>query len=202
MRSLLPVLASALLLASAMLTLAQGGGQFCLRAFEDRNGNGSLEPGEPLLTAGVSAELRDSAGLVVASGLLDSSPMAAQGVICFQFLQSGEYTLVVSSAARAATGDASFTRRIDEGALPILVDYGARQLPVAAPSAPARATTDLAQLLPRIGLSLLGALLVMAGMFVTGALIWFFALRRRGPKHATPARPQAERRRERLRERG
>ena len=145
MRGLLLLLASATLLTSATLTLAQGGGQFCLRAFEDRNGNGSLEPGEPLLTAGVSAELRDAAGLVVASGLLDSSPMAAQGVICFQFLQPGEYTLVVSSAARAATGDTSFTQRIDEGALPILVDYGARQLPAAAPSAPARATTDLAQ---------------------------------------------------------
>ncbi len=180
------LLASGLLLASAVLTLAQdGGGQFCLRAFEDRNGNGSLDPGEPLLTAGVSAELRTGEGLVVASGMLGSSPTAAQGVICFQFLQSGDYSLVVNSAGRAATGAASFTQRIEEGALPTLVDYGARALPVATPSAPARQATDLSQLLPRLGLSLLGALLVMGAMLVTGVLIWFFALRRRGPAGAS-----------------
>lgn len=179
---LLPLSAAGLLLlAVAAAGLAQGDGQFCLRAFEDRNGNGAVDPGEPLLTAGVSAELRDAQGLVLASAVLDDAPTAAMGVICFQFLQPGEYTLLVNSGMRQATGEPSFTRRIEAGGPPLLVDYGARMPPAPTAVAPPRAAGNLSQLLPRLGLSLLGALLVTGAMLALGLLIWFLALRRPGP---------------------
>lgn len=171
------MLVAALLPAPRALT--QEGGQFCLRAFEDRDADGRLDAGEPLLTAGVSAELRDAAGLVVASGLLGSSPTAAQGVLCFQFLRPGEYTLLASHPAwRASSG---FTRRIEAGGSPALVDFGAPR-----PALPARPATSL---LPRVGLATLGALLVMGAMLLTGALLWFYALRRRVAGKALPRRP-------------
>jgi len=171
------MLVAGLLPGPLTLTQAQEGGQFCLRAFEDRDADGSLDPGEPLLTAGVSAELRDAAGLVVASGLLGSSPTAAQGVLCFQFLRPGEYTLLASHAAwRVSSG---FTRRIEVDG-PTLVDFGAQN-----PALPARPATSL---LPRVGLATLGALLVMGAMLLTGALLWFYALRRRVAGKALPRR--------------
>ncbi|MCE2489227.1 MAG: hypothetical protein J4G17_04540 [Anaerolineae bacterium] len=177
-----PLFAGLLLLTALSSLQAQnGGGQFCLRSFEDRNGNGNLDPGEPPLTAGVSAELRDADGLVVASGQLDNSPLAAQGVICFQFLQSGEYTLLVSDTLRQTGGGVIFTRRIEDGGAPLLVDYGARQQAVATAAAPTRGANNLTQLLPRVVFSLFGALLVMVAMLAVGALIWFFALRRPAP---------------------
>lgn len=170
-----------LLTAAASLAAQEGGGQFCLRSFEDRNGNGTLDPGEPPLTAGVSADLRDADGLVVASGQLDSSPMAAQGVVCFQFLQSGDYTLLVSDSMRQAGGGVIFTRRVEDGGAPTLVDYAApRQAPARA-AAPTQGANGLAQWLPRVALSLLGALMVVGAMLALGALIWFFALRRPAP---------------------
>lgn len=178
---LLPLLAAGLLLLAAVTAIrAQGDGQFCLRAFEDRNGDSAVDPGEPLLTAGVSAELRDAQGLVLASAVLDDAPTAAQGVICFQFLQPGEYTLLVNSGMRQATGEVSFTRRIEAGGPPLLVDYGAR-MPSAPTAAAPQAAGNLAQLLPRLGVSLLGAMLVTGAMLALGLLIWFLALRRPGP---------------------
>ena len=140
-RRLLLCLTSGLLLASVALTQAQADGHLCLRAFEDRDADGSLDSGEPLLTAGVNAELRDEAGLVVAGGQMDGSPTAAQGVLCFQFLQPGDYTLLVSSPARTATGDARFPLRIEADAPPQLVDYGAGALTGPAPSTAADSHT-------------------------------------------------------------
>ncbi len=177
-----PLLAGLLLLTAVTSLPAQdGGGQFCLRSFEDRNGNGTLDPGEPPLTAGVSADLRDADGLVVASGQLDNSPLAAQGVVCFQFLQSGEYTLLVSDSLRQAGGGVIFTRRVEDGGAPTLVDYAAPQQPPAPAASSTREANDQTQLLPRVVLSLLGALLVVVAMLALGALIWFFALRRPAP---------------------
>ena len=195
-RRLLLCLTSGLLLASVALAQAQADGHLCLRAFEDRDADGNLDSGEPLLTAGVNAELRDEAGTVVAGGQMDGSPTAAQGVLCFQFLQPGDYTLLVSSPARTATGDARFPLRIEAGSPPQLVDYGAGALTGPAPSTAADSTPDLAQQLPRIGLATLGALLVMTGMLCVGALIGFFALRRR---QASSSRARSGRRREPLR---
>ena len=74
---------SFLMLIAVLLTAtgvsAQTGGQFCVRSFEDRNGNSTLDPGEPLLTSGISANLLNAESVIVASALLADSPTAAPG---------------------------------------------------------------------------------------------------------------------------
>lgn len=175
----------AVILAFSGAVTAQTGGQFCVRAFEDRNANGLKDDGEPLLTRGVSANLQNAEGVVIASALLDDSPTAAQGVMCFQFLEAQEYTLSLTSADYAPTTAASFTEFINVGAIPTLVEYGAQRadfavVPVDATQANVSDDAVLEDALPRVVLSGLGALLVMAGMVVLGGFIYLVAFHRKG----------------------
>lgn len=184
MKQRIMMILAGILAFSGMVT-AQTGGQFCVRAFEDRNANGLKDDGEPLLTRGVSANLQNADGVVIASALLDDSPTAAQGVMCFQFLEAQEYTLSLTSADYTPTTAASFTEFINVGAIPMLVEYGAQRadfavVPVDATEQPAAEVDFLEEALPRIVLSGLGALLVMAGMVVLGGFIYLVAFHRRG----------------------
>lgn len=170
---------------------AQTGGQFCLRAYEDRNGNGALDPGEPLLTRDVSAFLLNAEGVIVASAQLADSPNAAQGVICFQFLEAGQYSMMVSSALYTATTPDMMTAIIGDGAIPTVMEFGAQRVatePTSAPAADGSAALDLdlQEVLPRVVISGLGSLLVMAGMVVLGGIVYlaFFNRRRPAPVYA------------------
>jgi ABC-type Na+ efflux pump permease subunit len=167
---------------AALPAAAQTGGQFCVRAFEDRNGSGARDGGEPLLTRGLAVNLLNAEGVTVASGLLESSPTAAQGTLCFQFLPAGQYTMVVTSAELTATTGGDFTAVVSDGAQPVLFEFGA-QRPVIEPTMPAAAPQDSTQL-QRIGLSVGGALIAVIGMLVLGLLIYLVALR---PSRPAPA---------------
>lgn len=192
-RMILSALALLLALAGGAAASAQTGGQFCLRAFEDRNGDGILNPGEPFLTRDVAAALLDAGGIVIASALMDDSPTAAQGVICFQFLPAGQYTMQVTSAAYTPTTPDTVTAAIGAGTLPTVVEFGARrtdELAAAAvtPTAPAGGALTLPDsALARVGLSLLGALLVMGALAALGLLVYLLAVRPRPAAPATPA---------------
>lgn len=174
-----------LLFSIALPAAAQAGGQFCVRSFEDRNGNGTLDSGEPLLTRGISADLVNADSVIVASALLADSPTAAQGVICFQFLTPGDYTIVVASATYNPTTTNTFSASISEGTLPTVVTYGGQRISAAPAATPTGAGDLSAQLgadfLPRVVISLLGALLVMAGMIVLGTLVYLLFFRGRQP---------------------
>src|SRR5690606_17480736 len=178
---------------------AQTGGQFCVRAFVDRNANGVFDSGEPLLTSGVSADLLNAENIIVASALLSESPTAAQGVICFQFLAPGQYSLIITSADYVPTTPNTVTASITEGTLPTVVEFGGQRL-VLEPAASATQAGDvvgnltaLANLdrdtLPRIVLSALGSLVVIAGMVVLGAIIYLLVLRRPAQPAYYPSRP-------------
>ncbi len=91
------------LLFAFQITNAQGNGQLCVRSFEDRNGNGQLDGGEPLLTRGVNVNLTNSSNITIASALLDQSPTAAQGVVCFPSLAPGQYTVTITSTEYTPT---------------------------------------------------------------------------------------------------
>ncbi len=161
----------------------EGGGQFCLRAFEDRNANGTLDGGEPFLTRDVSANLLNAENVVIASALLDSSPTAAQGVICFQFLPDGQYTMEITSVGFTPTTPSSITASITAGTLPTVVEYGAQRI-TDAPAAGSATAQDEAldqDTLQRLVLSGLGALVVLAGMTVLGVLIYLAVFRPRRP---------------------
>jgi hypothetical protein len=132
--------------------------------------------------------LQNSEGIVIASALLDDSPLAASGVVCFQFLPAGQYTVSVTSADYTATTQDSITTNVSESGVPPVLDFGARL--AAVPTAvPAPSTNiegvelDQAELV-RIIISALAALAVVAGMIVLGLLIWLLALRNRQPAPA------------------
>jgi hypothetical protein len=168
--------------AFSSMAAAQTGSQFCLRAYEDRNGNSQFDSSEPFITRGVSVNLLNAENIIVASALMDDSPNAAQGVICFQFLTTGQYSLTVTSADFTATTPDTFTASIGEGTLPTVVEYGAQRSavePVVTPSSSEILPADQRDMLQRIVLSGLGTLLVVAGMIVLGVFIYLIAFRNR-----------------------
>lgn len=169
-------------LLSSMVS-AQGGGQFCLRAFEDRNGNGTQDGGEPLLTRGLSVNLLDAQSITIASALLDQSPTAAQGVVCFQFLTAGQYTLTVTSAEYNATTPTSVTTSIAEGGLPTLVEFGGRLIGSEASATPTSSSAALTDrdTLARVLVSALAALVVVGVMMILGVAVYLLAFRNRKP---------------------
>lgn len=155
---------------------AQSGGQMCVRSFEDRNGNGQIDAGEPLLTRGVGVNLLNSEGITIASSLLDTSPTAAQGVVCFQFLPAGQYSVVITSADYTATTPDTITTTVTDGGLPTVVEFGAQH-----GAAPEPAATEAPQQpdATRIVLSGAGMVLVLLVMAFLGVVVYWFAFGRR-----------------------
>ncbi len=185
-------IAALILLSLSPAAMAQTGGQFCVRAFEDRNSNGIRDTGEPLLNSGVSADLLNAEQIVIASALLSDSPTAVQGIICFQMLAEGQYSLVVTAAEFTPTTPNTLTASISDGTLPTVMEFGARRLDMAPAAAePAASPLSDRDMLARMVLSGLGALVAMAGMVVLGVLIYLVIMRPR-PAYA-PAYPEAVR---------
>jgi hypothetical protein len=168
---------------------AQTGGQFWVKAFEDLNGNGVRDQGEPVLTRGIGVNLLNADGVVVASALLDSSPNATQGLVGFQFLPPGSYAIVVTSAEYAATTPQTINTTITEGALPTVVEFGGQPIAPALPAAPTPAADNplapvMAQLnqfdLVQITAAGVSSLLAMCGTAIIGIILYLIlALRGR-----------------------
>jgi hypothetical protein len=161
---------------------AQSSGQVYVQAFEDRNGNGIRDAGEPLLTGGVAVNLMNADGVIVASALLDDSPNAARGLVGFQQMRAGDYTIDVTSAEFAATTEDTFTVTVSDSGVPPVLEFGAqRALDEAALAEIAGGATDAltrdAQIL-QVALSGGGAALTMCGMVVLGLIIYFATLHR------------------------
>ncbi|NWG18075.1 MAG: hypothetical protein HXY41_15735 [Chloroflexi bacterium] len=161
------------------LAAAQSGGQLCVRAFEDSDGNGRYDAGEQFIRRDVGVNLLDAGGLIIASALMESSPTSAQGVICFQFLPTGQYTVVITSAAYTATTPETITTSITESGLPTVVDFGAQvtTIPEAATASPTTTAPPLDVM--RLLVSGAGALIALAFMTLLGFVIYVFAFARR-----------------------
>jgi len=189
-RILFTLLLTTFMLVGTTVT-AQSGGQFCVRAFEDVNANGQIDPGENLLTRGINVNLLDANNVTIASALLDQSPTAAQGVVCFQFLAAGQYTISITSAEFQPTTPASITTSISDSGVPEVVEFGARSITAAtAPAAAAETSVvpDENQII-RILLAGLGALVVIIGLSIVGMIIYAVAFRRR-PLPPPPVDPR------------
>lgn len=167
----------------------EGGGQVCLRAFEDRNANGTYDANEPFITRDISATLADVNGVVVASALLDNSPRAALGLLCFQGLEAGQYTLTALSATYAPTSLFAFVAGVSADGVPQIFDYGAQVIVSVPPQTQSAPAFNLRALLPRLFFSVLGTLLLMSGMIIVGAVIFVFFVRPQSAPaaYATPA---------------
>ncbi len=193
MRTLIkPILLLVFMLALALPIFAQdNGGQFWVQAFEDRNGNGQHDPGEPFLTSGVSVNLLNSSGVVMASGDLDNAPYASQGYIGFLYLAPGDYTAVITSGNLTATTPDHVKVTITQGEAPVKVMFGAETASAlqaaqttgsAAPAAISAAPTLWNSQIARVALSGFGAVVVIGIMMVIGIGIYMVILRPRAPR--------------------
>lgn len=181
--TLLSVALLILLVSSAVS--AQGGGQLWVRLYQDLNANGQRDASEPLLTRGAAVSLRNAAGAVIATGLLDDSPNNTQGLIGFQGLQPGTYTAVVTSADFAPSGEATFTRDVTGDGIPVVIEYGAQ--PIVDPAQTPSAVRGLFGLpiylgeraqVARVATGLLGACIVAAFMTLIGTFTYWLVARR------------------------
>lgn len=184
-RTVIAVLLVGLLLGGAATATAQtdSGGQFCVKAFEDRDGNQQLDGGEPFLTRGVGAQLLDANGLIVATALIDNSPTAAQGVICFTGLAYGQYTIVVTSPDYTRSTPDSMTVSINAGELPEVFLFGAKRIEAPASTGGAGSTElspdEQTALLERVVIAAGAALIVVVIMLALGLIIYLMAFRSR-----------------------
>jgi len=168
----------ALTYALSLPAAAQGDGQFCVRSFEDRNANQLRDQGELLLNSGMGADLLDESGIVVASALLADSPTAAQGVICFQFLPPGQYTIVVTSAEYRATTPDTMTVTLVGGELPSVLEFGAQSVATIVELQP-EAQSEPEPDWPRIVTAAAGAVIALLVMQILGLMIYLLRFRRR-----------------------
>lgn len=177
----------ALIIVSIAISLpaaAQAGdGQFCVRSFEDRNANQTRDQGEILLTSGIGADLIDESGIVVASALLADSPTAAQGIICFQFLPPGQYTIQVTSAEYQATTPATMTVTLVGGELPAVLEFGAQSVAAIVASGP-ETQPEAEPDVQRIATAAIGAVAAVLVMQVLGLLIYALFFRGRNKEVA------------------
>jgi hypothetical protein len=164
---------------------AQDNGQFCVRAYEDVNGNRQRDAGEDLLTHSVGADIHDASGVVVASAILDTSPTNAQGLICFQNLPAGQYTVTVTSAEYLATGLNNMTAIIGSSTLPAVFEYGGRRANAAAQVAVASTTDpeDRTDELVRLAIAVAGGVFTMMVVAFIGFLIYLLVLRQPAPRY-------------------
>lgn len=163
-----------------------GNGQFCVRAFDDRNGNGQRD-GEPTLSGGVSANLLDANDIVIASAILDDSPTASTGIICFQGLAPAQYTIVVASGDYHATTPDTLTATLREDDLPAVLEFGAQRIGTTQPQITVvDQAAEREAVIQRLLLAVLGALVAVLVMSILGLLIYVIFVRRRRYEVVTP----------------
>lgn len=177
-RKLLITVAFLLLIASVS-SAQSSSGQLCIRAFEDRNANGSQDANEPPIVRGVSATLSDASGLIVDSALMENSSTASSGTLCFQRLAEGQYGIRVASADYTPTTPSDYTAAVSDSGIPQVLSYGGQLVVIEIPIIDGEMSQQdrLQATLVRSIFAGLGALIIMGAMSVVGALIYFFVLR-------------------------
>lgn len=170
-------------------------GQLCIQAYQDRNGNGARDANEPPIIQGISVSLADANRIILDSQLMDDSPNATTGTLCFQRLAAGQYTLRVLSADYTATTASEFVTTVsDNNSLPGVFPYGGQvvQSQVALPSADtggdfALSPTEQQETINRLVLATIGAFFAIGVMTVIGAVIYLLFIRQ-GAQPAPPPR--------------
>lgn len=161
------ILLSSLLTAFAIS--AQEGGQLWVRAFEDRDGDGVRDANEPLLTEGVSVELVHE-GIVIETAVLDDAPYASQGLVGFQFLEPGEYTVNIAAGEFTPTTPVSVTVQVGGSGLPPVIEFGGQ--PLSAVPAVGEGT-PLLEFEPRDPETMRLAVAALGGVIVAGVVAGF-----------------------------
>jgi hypothetical protein len=181
------IVLAGLLLLGAVTALAQTGGQFCVRSYQDTNGNGVLDAeSEALLTRGVGVELLNADNVIIASALLDRSPNADSGVVCFQNLPDGTYSVLMSSADYTATSPRLVERNISVNGLPVVVEFGAQRISSGMVAVPVgggpRTPEEQQDFILQLAFSTVGTVLIVVLMLLVGMFIYVLRLRRPAPQ--------------------
>ncbi|PJF29890.1 MAG: hypothetical protein CUN52_06085 [Phototrophicales bacterium] len=106
----------------------QGNSQFCVRAYEDDNGNMMRDPGEPLLQSGIIVSLHDMRGVVIGTATLENSPTREQGLVCFNNLPDGQYAIFVDSVQYRATTTENMIAQLSTTSQLAVLEYGGQNL--------------------------------------------------------------------------
>jgi hypothetical protein len=157
-------------------------GEICVRAFQDINGNGIRDLNDPPLQGGISANLLNEQGIIIASALLDNSPTVTRGLICFQFLPAGQYTVEVISANYRATTPNTLTSIVQGSGseVPYVMDFGGHDLALASQNSTVPPEQqDAGTVLTRVLVALLGAFAALIVMTVIGFIIYLVRYRGR-----------------------
>ena len=185
-------LALAFLALAFLIASAQDTGQICLLAYVDQDEDGQRLGTETPIARGIAASLLDERGVTIRSQLLEDSPYAAEGLLCFEDLLAGEYGIIISSSEYNATTPTVAEARVQPGSAPARIDFGAKPLAVAA--APnvltglAALDADAAQTLLVAGGASAVLIIVLS---LLGCLVIALLLRRRR-RAKTPAPPGIE----------
>ncbi len=107
---------------------AQGSGQFCVRAYQDDNGNMMRDPGEPLLQSGIIVTLHDMRGVIINTASLEASPTREQGLVCFNNLPEGQYALFVDSVQYRATTTENMIAQLNTTSQVAVLEYGGQTI--------------------------------------------------------------------------
>jgi hypothetical protein len=171
-----------LALVAGVVTAQTNNGQICLSAFEDTNGNQVKDQGEAPITQDIVVTLADSQNIIVQSLLMDDSSLASNGVVCFQGLAVGQYTLTAASANYDATTTTSFLTAVDSSGNVQRFDYGGK-LAISRPTASTTGTPGVitperqALLLDRLIRSSLGALVAVSVLGLLGVIVYWTGFR-------------------------
>lgn len=159
---------------------AQETGQICIFSFDDQDESGVLDANEPPITQGVGISLLNERGVTIESQLLEDSPQAARGLVCFVDLPAGDYRVLLTSADYIAMTSSSFQAAVVPGSVPARFDFGVKPLTsenATAAASPSQAERNLAG--QGILLSAAAAAIVSGMMVIIGLLIYFAAFRPR-----------------------
>jgi hypothetical protein len=173
------ILVLALAFTAATSAWAQTGGQFCIKAFEDRNANGTQDVGEPVLSRGLSINLLDAGGVVVQSATLESSQRAAFGEYCFQFLAAGQYSVIVTSSEYTATTPGTMTGAVGEAGTPVVMQFGGQRIATGPVLSPAVSAAQQQDQLAQMVIAVVGTLVVIAIMGIVGVIVYALAFQGR-----------------------
>ena len=186
-----------LFVVGAGILTAQETGQICVLSFDDRDESGVLDANEPPITQGVGISLLNERGVTIESQLLEDSPQAARGLVCFVGLPAGDYRVLLTSADYIAMTSSSFQAAVVPGSVPVRLDFGVKPLTsenaaAAAQASPPQAEWNLAW--QGVLLGAVAALIVSGIMVIMGLLIYFAAFRprmkRKHSRQASPPDPQ------------
>ena len=182
-RKWLPLLC---LLVGGGLWTAQETGQICVRAFDDRNGNGRLDDGEPPMMQGVSMNLLNGRGVTIASKRLDDSPHAGRGLACFDDLPAGDYVVLLTSVDATAVTSSAFDAAVVPGEAPFRFDFGLKPLTSQNIAAPPSALSAAGLIFGLIASLTVGGLMLIIGLLIYAAVFRPRLLAARAPLSNQP----------------